>query len=251
MKRERSTKIGENFYVTNGELMPEVIRAKKLGKVTPELIEMITKIANRYSRKYNFASYTYRDEMVAEAISNLCNNALKFDPENYSNPFAYYTTAVNNSFLQYMGYEKKQRDIRDALLVEAGANPSFSYAERDTGNDDGPPEILEHDDRHEENNDPIHLGAHGDGAVGDQLAGRAARAKSRQGSDIKVWDASTCLINPETGAIEFLGEAELVNPAEYIKERDAEAIAAAEALKKERADARAAKKAKAQAEKNA
>lgn len=69
--------------------------------------------------------------MVGESLLNLVrnNNALKFDHTKYSNPFAYYTLAIHRSFLQYMNYEKKHRNIRDALLIEAGENPSFAYSE--------------------------------------------------------------------------------------------------------------------------
>jgi hypothetical protein len=67
--------------------------------------------------------------MVSLAMVNLCNNALKFDPAKSSNPFAYYTTAIHNSFQQYKSDEKKHRNIRDSLLVDAGANPSFNYME--------------------------------------------------------------------------------------------------------------------------
>jgi hypothetical protein len=68
--------------------------------------------------------------MVAFAVVNLCANWHKFDPEISNQPFSFYTTAVYRSFLQYLSDEKKQRNIRDELLVEAGANPSFSYQER-------------------------------------------------------------------------------------------------------------------------
>ena len=88
---------------------------------------MIEMIAQRYSRKANFIGYSFREDMVAAAVMNLCNNALKFKPEKSSNPFSFYTTAIHNSFLQYMADEKKHRNIRDALLIDAGSNPSFNF----------------------------------------------------------------------------------------------------------------------------
>lgn len=90
-------------------------------------------IAERYSRKSNFVGYSFREDMVSAAMMNLCNNALKFDPAKSSNPFSFYTTAIHNSFLQYMADEKKHRLIRDTLLVDAGANPSFNFTERPEG----------------------------------------------------------------------------------------------------------------------
>ena len=84
-------------------------------------------IAERYSHKGNFVGYSYREDMVAAAVTNLCNNALKFNPEKSSNPFAYYTTGIYHSFLQYMAEEKNHRKIRDTLLVDAGFNPSYNF----------------------------------------------------------------------------------------------------------------------------
>lgn len=128
VKREKSTTT-RGHYVTNAQLLPAVLEAKQLGRVTEKLAKMLLLIAERYSRKSWFSGYSYREDMVALAMVNLCANALKFDPAKSSNPFAYYTTAIHNSFQQYKSVEKNQRNIRDSLLVDAGANPSFNYME--------------------------------------------------------------------------------------------------------------------------
>lgn len=130
VKREKSTST-KGHYITNAVLLPEVIRAKSLGRVTDELAHMLMMIAERYSRKSNFAGYSFREDMVSAALVNLCNSALKFDPAKSSNPFSFYTTAIHNSFLPYMAHEKKHRNIRDTLLVDAGANPSFNFLEKE------------------------------------------------------------------------------------------------------------------------
>jgi hypothetical protein len=127
-KREKSTST-KGHYVTNGVLLPAVIEAKAGGKVTDKLIRMIQMIAERYSRKANFIGYSFREDMVSAAVMNLCNNALKFNPEKSNNPFSYYTTGIHNSFLQYLADEKKHRNIRDALLIDAGSNPSYNFGE--------------------------------------------------------------------------------------------------------------------------
>lgn len=117
------------FYLTSAVLLKEVIHAKELGIVTDKLARMLMLLAERYSRKSSFAGYSFREDMVSTALINLCVNGLKFNPERSSNPFAFYTTAIHNSFLQYMADEKKHRNIRDGLIVEAGSNPSFSFTD--------------------------------------------------------------------------------------------------------------------------
>jgi DNA-directed RNA polymerase specialized sigma24 family protein len=130
VKREKATST-KGHYVTNAQLLPAVLEAKQLGRVTDRLARMLLLIAERYSRKSWFSGYSYREDMVALAMANLCQNALKFDPAKSSNPFAYYTTAIHNCFQQYKHDERKHRNIRDSLLVDAGANPSFNFLEKE------------------------------------------------------------------------------------------------------------------------
>ena len=134
VKRARATST-KGHYITNAVLLPAVIRAKELGRVTDELAKMLLMIAERYSFKSNFGGYSFREDMVSFALINLCANALKFNPETSKNPFSYYTSAIHNSFLQYLLDEKDHRNIRDKLLIESGANASMSYM--GGGSDDG------------------------------------------------------------------------------------------------------------------
>lgn len=120
------------YYITNSALLPEVLESKKNGKMTDALAEMLMKLTRKYANRPCFINYSYRDDMISEALTNLCQNALKFNPEKSSNPFAYYTTCINSSFLQYLNFEKKHRKIRDELLIEVGENPSFGFQEEYT-----------------------------------------------------------------------------------------------------------------------
>lgn len=133
VKREKSTS-EVRHYVRNADLIPAIIEAKQLGHVTARLSDLFWKIAENYSRKHNFVKYSFRTDMVASAAANLCQNALKFNHEKYDNPFSYYTTAIHNSFLQFIADEKKHAKLRDELIIQAGANPSFGY--NDTSNVD-------------------------------------------------------------------------------------------------------------------
>ncbi len=128
-KREKSTST-RGHYVTNADLLAAIKEDKEKGKLSPKLAKMLHMIAERYSYSSSFGGYSFREDMVSFAVVNLCANWYKFDPEKSDNPFAFYTTAVYRSFLQYLADEKKQRDIRDTLLVDQGANPSFSFQER-------------------------------------------------------------------------------------------------------------------------
>ena len=131
-KREKSTTT-KGHYVTNSELLPAFIEAKAAGKLTNKLAKMLHMIAERYSYHPWFVGYSFREDMVMLAVLNLVANWHKFDPEKSSNPFSYYTTACYRSFQSYLGDERDEREIRDKLLIEAGANPSFNYQSRHSG----------------------------------------------------------------------------------------------------------------------
>lgn len=70
---------------------------------------------------------TYNDDMQSYAMLMLVKTWDSFDPAKSSNPFAFFTQCIKNSFIQYLKVEKKQRDIRDEKLVDMGMNPSFGF----------------------------------------------------------------------------------------------------------------------------
>jgi len=130
VKRPKSTTT-EGHYVTNSVLLPEILKAKEMGKVTHALAIMFHKIAERYSMSKSFATIPFREDMVASAVLNLMQNGLKFNPEKSSNPFSYCTQCCYHSFLQVIADEKKQRDIRDNLLLDGGMNASLGFMEKE------------------------------------------------------------------------------------------------------------------------
>lgn len=130
IKRAKSTD-SRKHYVSNAQLIEAIARDKANGqKLSSELAGYLYMIAERYSFSPSFGGYSFREDMVSFAVVNLCANWYKYDPEKSDNPFAFYTTAAYRSFLQYLADEKKQRNIRDQLLVDSGASPSFSFQER-------------------------------------------------------------------------------------------------------------------------
>ena len=69
---------------------------------------------------------TYLDEMKGQALLQLAQMGLQFDEYKSDNPFSYYTASVSNSFTRVFNLEKKSQDLRDDLLIDSGASPSFS-----------------------------------------------------------------------------------------------------------------------------
>jgi len=114
-------------YLNNKDLLAQVILSKKNGKMTNELAKMLQLLTMRYGKKGNFANYTYNDDMQSYAMLMIVKTWNGFDPAKSSNPFAWFTQCIKNSFIQYLNYEKRQRDIRDEVLVDSGMLPSYNY----------------------------------------------------------------------------------------------------------------------------
>lgn len=114
-------------YLNNPDILAEVVTSKANGKMTDKLAHMLMLLCLRYATKPGYAGYTYNDDMQGYALMMLCRTWHKFDPLKSDNPFAFYTQCIKHSFIQYLNQEKRQRDIRDELLIDGGMNPSFSY----------------------------------------------------------------------------------------------------------------------------
>jgi DNA-directed RNA polymerase specialized sigma24 family protein len=116
-------------YLTNKELLAEVINAKTKGVMTDKLAGMLMMLTRKYAKKGNFVNYTYNEDMVSYALMMLVRTWNSFNPEKSNNPFAFYTQCIKNSFVQYLNQEKRQRNIRDMLLVDQGMNPSYGFGD--------------------------------------------------------------------------------------------------------------------------
>ncbi len=100
--------------------------SKDHGRITENLGRMFIKLSERYAQRSNWRGYTYIEEMKGQAILQLSQIGLQFDESKSENPFAYYTAAVTNSFTRILNLEKKNQNIRDDLLEEAGLTPSLT-----------------------------------------------------------------------------------------------------------------------------
>tara|TARA_B100000963_G_scaffold357031_1_gene378348 strand:- start:722 stop:1315 length:594 start_codon:yes stop_codon:yes gene_type:complete len=130
------TKRAAIHYVNNAEFSQAVVNyvtvlqeAKKEEQQLPVVPDYIAtcflRIAEGLSHKSNFIRYTYREEMVMDAVEN-CLKAI----ENYDisaatrtgkpNAFAYFTQITWYAFLRRIAKEKKQQDIKLKYLTKSG-----------------------------------------------------------------------------------------------------------------------------------
>ena len=94
--------------------------------MTDKLAMMFMKLCERYATRSNWRGYTYNEEMRGQALLQLSQIGLQFDESKSSNPFAYYTAAITNSFTRILNIEKRNQNIRDDILEMNGLNPSWT-----------------------------------------------------------------------------------------------------------------------------
>lgn len=113
----------DRHYVNNPRLYGEMIKyvtayheAKSKGELPPRasnyIGECIYMIATRLATNRNFIGYTYKDEMIGDAIENTLRYLHNFDPDKSKNPFAYFTQIIYYAFLRRIEKEKKQSYVK-------------------------------------------------------------------------------------------------------------------------------------------
>lgn len=98
--------------------------------LTNHIGECFLKIANGLSRSPNFMNYSYREDMVMDAVENCIKavNNYNYDAPTRSgtaNAFSYFTQISYFAFLRRIAKEKKHVDIKK-LLIESGNIGNFA-----------------------------------------------------------------------------------------------------------------------------
>lgn len=117
-------------YLNNRDIKAQLELSFEQGKMTNELGKMFLCLVENVGKKGNYSGYSYLDEMKGVAIITLCKGWNKFNMM-YDNPFAYYTTFVNNAFNHVLKIEKRERDKKNAIMVDLGLNPANSFSDED------------------------------------------------------------------------------------------------------------------------
>lgn len=135
----------EKHYVNNADFLAALVEYKKncdiadkKGKLQPQIPnyvgECFLKIADHLSRKPNFVSYSFRDEMIADGIENCMMYFRNFNPEKSKNPFAYFTQIIYYAFLRRITREKKQLYVKYKATEQIGILDEFEVFEDENGN---------------------------------------------------------------------------------------------------------------------
>ena len=133
-------------YVNNKDFSEAVVEyvktvneAEAAGNEPPKVTDYIAmsfmKIAEGLSHKSNFIRYTYREEMVMDAVENCLKAIGNYDINAATrtgkpNAFAYFTQICWYAFLHRIAKEKKQQDIKMKYISQSPFD-EFALADAD------------------------------------------------------------------------------------------------------------------------
>ena len=134
-------------YVNNkefGEAIVEYVTKANQAKASEQpvpvipnyIAECFLKIAEGLSHKVNFIRYTYREEMVMDAVENCLRAINNYDPgvatrTGTPNAFAYFTQICYFAFLRRIEKEKKQQDIKFKFIEQSGVEEFIASIQGD------------------------------------------------------------------------------------------------------------------------
>ena len=108
----KKEKVKKPHYVDPVLFSQLIVQSYKTSVVGDELANCILKIATRLAYAPNFINYSYRDEMIGDAIVKMLYAVKnqKFDPL-LGNAFSYFTRIAFNAFCNRIKKEKKEKEF--------------------------------------------------------------------------------------------------------------------------------------------
>lgn len=110
--------------------------AKEKGEPKPEippyLCKAILLVSENLSYAPNFLNYTFKDEMIGDAIENCVRYIHNFNPEKFDETFsfAYLTQIAYHAFSRRIIKERKQTHIKSKIISQVGLD-AFELQEQD------------------------------------------------------------------------------------------------------------------------
>jgi hypothetical protein len=106
--------------------------------VTNYIAECFIKIAEGLSHRPNFVRYTYREEMVMDAVENCLRAISNYNIEAATrtgkpNAFSYFTQICYFAFIRRITKEKKQQDIKFRYIEKMGVEDFVAMGMDDAG----------------------------------------------------------------------------------------------------------------------
>jgi DNA-directed RNA polymerase specialized sigma24 family protein len=134
----------KTHYVDNRKLYEALVEWQKLlrdaekkklpkAQLPDYVAECMVKMANRLSQKAGFVNYTYKEDMVGDALESCLRYIHNFDPERSTNAFAYITQIIHNAFIRRIQKEQKQLYVKMKIVDQSDFADSYERQDHDSG----------------------------------------------------------------------------------------------------------------------
>lgn len=127
-------KFTSKHYVDNDKFVAAIEEYKKQYSLNPEtriseyIGFCIMEICTRFSLRPNFVNYSYREDMIGDAIENCIRYIKNFDSSKSTNAFAYFTQIAYFAFIRRLAREKKQSMIKQQAQLDAFCEQMNAFA---------------------------------------------------------------------------------------------------------------------------
>lgn len=95
-------------FVNNKEFFDEIVKYRESGKISNRLGEIMLKLVEKFATQHYYRGYTFKEDMISEAVVHNIAKLPNFDTDKFTNPFSYFTQCTYFSFLTYIAREKKE-----------------------------------------------------------------------------------------------------------------------------------------------
>ena len=119
-RKPKSKKKKSEHYVNSKEFKAALVQYYDDEDMTQYLGEVVYKISVGLSYAPNFINYTYKEDMIGDAVLKMLAaiREKKFDITSPFNPFSYYTTIAFHAFVNRIKKEKRYRETIDNYQQE-------------------------------------------------------------------------------------------------------------------------------------
>jgi hypothetical protein len=140
-----SKKEKKEHYVNSEDFKRELQKYYDTDVMTEILGVYIKKIATGLSFLPNFINYTYKDDMIGDALIKMYSalKNKKYNFESNSNPFSYFTTIAFHAFINRIKKEQKHHEtiknyksqVYDSMMTDPEMS-GYVYVKPEDGDDD-------------------------------------------------------------------------------------------------------------------
>ena len=138
-KKKRKKAKEKKHYVNPKDFYEQIKEYYKTDIIPDVLAESINKIATGLSYAPNFINYSYKDDMIGDAILKMFSalRNKKFNVDAGNNPFSYFTTIAFHAFINRIKKEKKHREtltsyqeaVYSDMITEGDNKPMFTSSD--------------------------------------------------------------------------------------------------------------------------